>query len=154
MAARKTTVIRMHTKAAHCRREDRMRRYSRTTPIATPSCVGTRIDRTRGSVTIRRLNSRTAVVFSSREFGVTLFDLDREELTVVRKHARHPDRRIAAQRSHLEHAPRSDGHEQNLQKSPFVRRDGNRRQPSAIGLLPQRREELILRSKQASDVVA
>ena len=51
---------------------------------------------------------------SAREFGVTLFDLDREELTVVRKDARHPDRRIAAQRSHLEHAPRSDGHEQNL----------------------------------------
>jgi hypothetical protein len=40
-------------------------RRHRTTATATPSCVGTMIPSTRGSLAIRRLNSRTALVFSS-----------------------------------------------------------------------------------------
>jgi hypothetical protein len=81
------------------------------------------------------------------------FDLDREEPASRRQRASHADRRVAAQRSDLEHASRADGREQHLQQPAFVSRDGDRRKSGAVGFLPQRRKDLVLCAEQSCDVV-
>ena len=78
----------------------------------------------------------------SRDLGVLLRDLERDEPPALGQRAREPNRAVAAERPDLEDVPRAAGPRDEVEQLSLIRRDLNRGEPGlgarAIRLLERR----------------
>src|SRR5690606_16831800 len=88
------------------------------------------------------------------QLGARSVALERDDPSVFRQRARHPDRAVAAERPDLEHAARTDRREEQLKEPAELGRDVDLGQAPAPDLGPEFAQEVVFRCEETLDVRA